>query len=260
MLKIVQRNKDSRLDLTGGSRLASRQKLHICQACQKLKCHASWSTTGQKVQTGCSITLWLELMNQSSHESKPPASSVLKNQTLHIPFSPQYKYPLYPRNTPRNKDSRLDLVGGSRLVSCQKLHTCQAYQKLKRHVSWSNTRQKVETGHSVTLWLELATQSSRESKPPANSILKNLTLHIPFSPQYKYPLYPRNIESFQRDFFKEKPQRKTRLIHPQSLHKDSSNSSTLFLSIVKSLRGSLPIPFLTIPTSMRRPFGALGSS
>ena len=24
----------------------------------------------------------------------------------------------------------------------------------------------------------------------------NLTLHIPFSPQYKYPLYPRNVESF----------------------------------------------------------------
>ena len=55
---------------------------------------------------------------------------------------------------------------------------------------------------------------------------------------------------------KEKPQRKTRLTHPQSLHRDSSNSSTLTLSIVTSLRGSLPKSFLTIPTSVRRPFGA----
>ena len=88
MLKIVQRNRDLQLDLVGGSQLASRQKLHTCQACQKLKHHASWSTTGQKVQTDRSVTLRLELMTQSSYESKSPASSVLKNLTLHIPFSP----------------------------------------------------------------------------------------------------------------------------------------------------------------------------
>ena len=58
----------------------------------------------------------------------------------------------------------------------------------------------------------------------------------------------------------EKPQRKTRLIHPQSSLRDSSNSSTLFLSIVKSLRGLLPKPFLTISISMRGLFGALGSN
>ena len=33
-------------------------------------------------------------------------------------------------------------------------------------------------------------------KPLASSILKNLTLRISFSLQYKYPLYPRNVESF----------------------------------------------------------------
>ena len=59
---------------------------------------------------------------------------------------------------------------------------------------------------------------------------------------------------------REKPQRKTRLIHPQSSLRDSSNSSTLFLSIVKSLKGLLPKPFLTISISMRGLFGALGSS
>ena len=95
----------------------------------------------------------------------------------------------------------MDLAGGSQLASRQKLHTCQACQKLKHHASWSTTGQKVHTDHSVTLWLELTTQSSCESKSPASSILKNLTLHIPFSPQYKYPSYPWNVESFQREYW-----------------------------------------------------------
>ena len=51
-------------------------------------------------------------------------------------------------------------------------------------------------------------------------------------------------------------EKKTRLIHPQSSHRDFSNSSTLILSIVTSLRGSLPKHFLTIPTSVKRSFGA----
>ena len=59
---------------------------------------------------------------------------------------------------------------------------------------------------------------------------------------------------------REKPQRKTRLIHPQSSLRDSSNSSTLFLFIIKSLRGLLPKHFLTISISVRGLFGALGSS
>ena len=90
----------------------------------------------------------------------------------------------------------------------QMLNTCQACQKLKHHASWSTTGQKVQTGHSVTSRLELATQSSRESKSPASSVLKNLTLRIPFSPQYKYPLYPWNVESFQGEYWKKNPREK----------------------------------------------------
>ena len=86
-------------------------------------------------------------------------------------------------------------------ASCQMLNTSQACQKLKRHASWSTTGQKVQTGRLVTSQLKLATQLSHESKPPISSVLKNLTLHIPFSLQYKYPLYPRNVESFQREYW-----------------------------------------------------------
>ena len=122
-------------------------------------------------------------------------------------------------------------------TSRQKQHTCQACQKLKRHASWSTTGQNRTTGHSVISRLDLATQSSREAKPLASPVLKNLTLHIPFSPQYKYPLYPQKKESFQREFWERNPSViQDRFIH--NLHiRDSLNSLTLFLSIVKPLRG-----------------------
>ena len=53
---------------------------------------------------------------------------------------------------------------------------------------------------------------------------------------------------------------KHNLTHSQSLHSDSSYSSTLTLSIVTSSRCSLAKTFLTLPISVRRLFGALGSS
>ena len=55
-------------------------------------------------------------------------------------------------------------------------------EKMNSHASWSTTGQKVQFGSCVCSWLELATQSSREAKSPANYVLKNLTLCIPFSP------------------------------------------------------------------------------
>ena len=69
-------------------------------------------------------------------------------------------------------------------------------EKMNSHASWSTTGQKVQSGNFVCLWLELATQSSREAKSPVSFVLKSLTLRIPFSLQYKYPSYPRNIEIF----------------------------------------------------------------
>ena len=48
LLKIVQRNRDSRLDLMGGSWLYAARMMHTCQACQKLKRRASYCTIGQK--------------------------------------------------------------------------------------------------------------------------------------------------------------------------------------------------------------------
>ena len=43
LLKCVQRSRDLRLDLAGGSWLQAARLMHTCQACQKLKCCASCS-------------------------------------------------------------------------------------------------------------------------------------------------------------------------------------------------------------------------
>ena len=77
---------------------------------------------------------------------------------------------------------------------------------------------------------------------------------------YIYP-YTHALDRASRENFWERNPREKQdwLIHNLYL-RDSSNSSTLFLSIVKSLRGLLPKPFLTISISMRGQFGALGSS
>ena len=69
-------------------------------------------------------------------------------------------------------------------------------EELNSHASWSTTGQKVQSGHSVSSRLGLATQSSREAKSPVHSIWEKLTLRIPNTQQYKYPLYPWNLESF----------------------------------------------------------------
>ena len=69
-------------------------------------------------------------------------------------------------------------------------------EKLNRHASCSTTRQKVQTSHSISSRLGLVTQSSCKAKSPVHSVMEKLTLRIPFSLQCKYPLYPRNIESF----------------------------------------------------------------
>ena len=121
-------------------------------------------------------------------------------------------------------------------------HTCQACQKVNSHASWSTTGQNRTTSHTVISRLDLATQSSREAKPWASPVLKNLTFHILLSPQYKYPLYPQMRESFQREFW----ERNLRVKQDWFIHNlyisVSSNSSTLFLSIAKSLRSFLPKP------------------
>ena len=115
------------------------------------------------------------------------------------------------------KSSRLCTQQGtrkwiSRLASRQRMHTSE--EELNSHASWSTIGQKVHFGHSVSLRLGLATQSSREAKLPVHSVSEKLTLRILYTHQYKYPLYPWNVESFQREFWERNPgEKQDWLIH-----------------------------------------------
>ena len=62
------------------------------------------------------------------------------------------------------------------------------------------TGQKSQAGQAVSSWLELATQPSREVKPPEHPIWQNMTFYIPSHLTIYIPLYPRFRESFQREF------------------------------------------------------------
>ena len=160
------------------------------------------------------------------------------------------------KNVQGCRDSRLGLAAGLRLVSRQSWHTCEACRGAEESCLLLHYRTK------FLGWpgRQLATQSSREAKLPNHPIFEKLTLRIPFSPHYIQTLIPTKCKELPQRILREKLQRKTKLTHPQSSHRDSSNSSTLTLSIITSLRGTLPKHFLTIPISMRRSFGALGSS
>ena len=97
LLKILQRNRDSRLDLAGGLWLQAARMMHTCQACQMLKRHASCCTTGQKSQARQAIFLRLELATQPSRVVKSPEHPVWENLTFHIPSHSTIYIPLYPQ-------------------------------------------------------------------------------------------------------------------------------------------------------------------
>ena len=154
------------------------------------------------------------------------------------------------------RDSRLTRDWQATKASTRAKHAGE----LKSHANCCTTGQKSRASQAVNSQLELVTQSSCEAKLPDHPVQEKLTLRIPFSPHYIQTLILTKYREFPKRILREKPQRKTRLIHPQSSHRDSSNFSTLFLSIVTSLRGTLLKHFLTIPISVRRLFGVLGSS
>ena len=97
LFKIVQRNRDLQLDLTGGSWLQVAIMMLTCQACQKLKSRASCCTIGQKSQAGQAVCSRLELTTQPSREVKSLEHPVWEKLTFHIPSHPNIYIPLYPR-------------------------------------------------------------------------------------------------------------------------------------------------------------------
>ena len=83
------------------------------------------------------------------------------------------------------------------------------------------TRQKSQTSQAVCSQLELATQLSREVKPPEYPVWQNMTFHIPSHPTIYIPLYlyTHDSKGASRENFERETLEKTRLTHSQSLPK-----------------------------------------
>ena len=151
----------------------------------------------------------------------------------------------------RSRDSRLDFVGGSRLQAGRSWSVAPVVAlhdkspKLARpFVGGLNSR------------LNLVVRSSRQNILFGKIWLFTFLLTLLCIYLYTHDLKRAFKENFERETLEKK---QDWLIHNLYL-RDSSNSFTFFLSIVKSLRGLLPKPFLTIYIHMRGLFGVLGSS
>ena len=96
----------------------------------------------------------------------------------------------------RNRDSRLDLAATSRQIEAHMPSMLEA----KGSCQLFTIGQKFQAGQAVCSQLELATQPSREVKPPEHFVWQYMTFHIPSHSTIYIPLYPRFIESFQREF------------------------------------------------------------
>ena len=113
------------------------------------------------------------------------------------------------KSVQEDRVSRLDLAGDSWLQAAR------SSTRAKHDKSWGDMLAGAledKIGQLAVLlsrgWISRLSQAaspSRESKSRANPVLKNLTFHILFSPQYKYPLYPQKNESFQREFWERNP-------------------------------------------------------
>ena len=73
LLKCVQRSRDSRLDFASGSRLQVAKLEHTCQACQKLKRHASCSLQDKSFRLArpstCGLNSRLNPVTRLSHQN-----------------------------------------------------------------------------------------------------------------------------------------------------------------------------------------------
>ena len=88
---------------------------------------------------------------------------------------------------------------------------------MNSHASWSTTGQKVQSENSVCSWLELTTQSSREAKSLASSVLKNLTFafhsHSSINTPHTHEILRASRENIERE----------------TLEKNKIDSSTIFI-------------------------------
>ena len=112
------------------------------------------------------------------------------------------------------RDSRLDLV------TCKSPKDAHEWSMQRRWtITPAGALQDKKSSLAIQLTRGLDLRLSQVVRPSLQSTLfgKKLTLRIPNTPQYIYPLFPWNVESFQREFWERNPK------------KNKIDSSTIFI-------------------------------
>ena len=154
------------------------------------------------------------------------------------------------------RDSRLD----SRLASHQIWHTCVACREAEESRQLLHYRTKVPgwLGRLLVAWTRDSTQSRGQvARTPC---LGKTDFSHSFSPYYIYTLIPTILWELPKRISREKLQRIQDWLIDNLYLRNYSNSSTLFLSIIKSLRGSLPKFFSHHTHICEKTIWCLGSS
>ena len=118
----------------------------------------------------------------------------------------------------RSRDSRLDLVVGSRLQAARLMHTCRACQKLKHRASFSlqdkSSRLARSFARGLNSRLNLITRLSRQNTLFGKIWRFTFLLTLLYIHPYTHDSKRASRENFERETLE-----KTRLTHPQSLLK-----------------------------------------
>ena len=159
-----------------------------------------------------------------------------------------------------NRVLRLDLAGNLLLQAAR------SSTRAKHARSWSVMlagAPQDKIGQLAVLlsrgWISRLSQVARASRELA-LFWKTWRFTFHSHPSINTPYTHKRMRVFQREFWERNPRVKQDWFIYNLYIRVSSNSSTLFLSIVKFLRGILPKPFLTISITVRGLFGVLGSS
>ena len=101
------------------------------------------------------------------------------------------------------RDSRVTRYWQAAKVGTRMKHVGE----LKSHASCCTTGQKSH-GQAINSRLELVTQPSHKAKSLDHPVWEKLIFHIPSHLTIYRPLYPRNVKSFQREFWERNPREK----------------------------------------------------
>ena len=155
-----------------------------------------------------------------------------------------------------SRDSWLDLVDGSRLASRQKMQWSMQRSwtvMLAVELQDKKSRLAIQLARGLDSWLSQVVRPSRQSTLLWKNWLFTFLSHSSINTPYTHEILRASRENFERETLE-----KNKINSSTIFTSNSSNSSTLTLSIVTSLRGSLTKSFSHLTHISEKAFWCFG--